>query len=213
MIALGWAPGGIAPPPPLAAVDLTQCALIAAAGEAAATPRDRLALQVACARALPSFLPLRPSDTVTLDEAISRSRVEAASIAARLADLAGRVQVTLCADWTASAPARPNVPSAGDGRDWLAARAARHAALADRRTELATVLRAALAARMAGPVQERPRPSGLQLDGLVDAAGVEAGLAALAGDLDCLGLRHPVRLTVTGPWPVLSFSDTARCAA
>jgi hypothetical protein len=213
MIALGWTVRDAAAPPLFTAVDLPQCAVIGVAGETAATPRDRLRLQVACARTLHAFLPLRPSDLVTLEEAAARARIEGAGLAARLADLAGRVQVTLSAEWTPSAPEERTAPRDDGGRRWLAARAAAHAALADRQANTASTLRAALSARMRGPVAERPHPRGLQLDGLVDASGVEDGLAALARDLVRLRLGHRAKLTVTGPWPVLSFADLPGRAA
>lgn len=212
MIALGWASRDAAAPPPFTAVDLPHCAVIAVDAEAAATPRDRLRLQVACARAFPAFLPLRPSDLVTRDEAAARARAEGAGLGARLAHLAGRVQVTISAEWTPLAPAQRTGPG-GDGRRWLAARAAAHAALSARRADIASALRAALSARMRGPVEERPHPWGLRIDGLVAASGVEDGLAALAGDLIHLRLGQPARLTVTGPWPVLSFTDPPGRAA
>lgn len=211
MIALGWTARGAVAPSRLKTVDQPHFATVATMERFAATPRDRIRLQVVCARALPTFLPLAPNWRVSLDGALDHACRRGDHISARLQDLRGLVQLSLRVDFRSAARASRHAEG-GTGRDWLAARALELRTHEAARIQVSTAVRAILCAWSPGRVKERHDLRGLQIDALVPtAASVELG--ALARDLRRVPGLGDATIVLTGPWPALSFTGTAGAGA
>jgi hypothetical protein len=203
MIALGWTLPGAAPPAPLRTVAMPDCAAVAAGTGEAADAWKRLRLQVMCARALPAFLPLAPRRGAGLEEAIAHARDEGPAIAARLAAVMGRAQITLRAAWDTE----PLPPVSDGGSRWLRARAARRAREEARAAAAAEELRAVLGQRW--PVAIAARDGGVRADALVEAGTAEKALADLARRLAGRAPLAGAKVSLTGPWPAFSFCGSA----
>jgi hypothetical protein len=202
VIALGWTFEAAEPPAPLKRLEAEGCAIVGVAGKAGGTARDRLRAQVSCVRVLPAFLPIAPDACVGADVALNHARQHGAVIAERLAALAGRAQISLCACW--DPPAGPH--AGATGRDWLCARAARLA----RDTERAAAVTAELRAVLGSWPVDVVRGSGqIRAHALVEADAVAATLRRVAEGLADRPALAGARLAATGPWPAFSFCRAA----
>jgi hypothetical protein len=203
MIALGWTIPGADPPAPLQTFGAPGCTVVAASDLDAADARERLRLQVLCARALPAFLPLAAQHRAGVEEALAHARGHGPDVAARLSALTGRAQITVRAAWEAAS----DRPDTGDPRGWLRARAARHAREEARAEAVAAELRALLEPRW--PMALATRNAAVQADALVEARAAGAVLAHLAKRLVASPALAGARVSLTGPWPAFSFCRAA----
>lgn len=209
MIALGWTAQGMIAPARFTMAGQPHCTTIAVAERDAATPRDRMRLQLDCARTLPAFLPLAPTLRMCLDEACDHGHRHGMSIATRLEALRGRVQISLRVLWPTEGQPAPQVEaSVPTGRDWLVARASGWRGTAARRARIAGGVRDALSTWSAGPVSERHDARGLQIDTLVPSRRV-SDLDTLGRALRCAPDLAGAALALSGPWPALSFASLA----
>lgn len=187
-----------APLAPLYILPVKGFALVAARCKLAALAQDRLRLQVLCSRTLPSFLPLAAREPVEPAAARAQLRDHGAAIAARLAALAGRRQITVHA--VPAAPVEQATTSGDPGRDWLRRRAARATDQAEAAADLNAILADFGDARVS-----RGRSD---LQGHVLLAPAASDDAALSGLTGCLSGRSALaawRVSVTGPWPPFAF--------
>jgi hypothetical protein len=199
MIALGWTFPGAEAPHPLRTVSAAGCAAVLAEEALAVAPRERLRLQVRCARSLPAFLPIAIRERAGLHDALDHAARAGPIIVARLAALAGLSQITLRAEWRQRAPPVP----AGPG--WLRARATRRAEDHARRAALAGELRMVLAQWAEAPVVVGRIGAGVLVHALVAAENAETTLVAVAEVLSTRPALRGLQLAVTGPWPVSAF--------
>lgn len=187
-----------APPAPLDILPMEGFALVAAQGSLAASARDRLGLQVLCSRTLPSFLPLAARESVEPATARAQLRDHGAAIAARLAALAGRRQITVHA--VPAAPVAQAMTCGNPGRDWLRRRAARAADQAEAAADLNAILSDFGDVRVS---RGRSDVHGHVL--LAPANADDAALSGLAGRLAGRSALAAWQVSVTGPWPPFAF--------
>jgi hypothetical protein len=204
MIALGWTLRGATAPEPAAVIDLADCAVVAAPASAGASPSGCLGLQVACARRLDAFLPMRPGARVPLDLAVDLGRRHGAAVAAGLEDLRGHVQLSLRAEMPVRGP--HDAARAEGGRLWLATRAARLAAEETCSEELAARLRRIRTNAVTRSAVERAGPGAMQLALLCRADAADAALDEIERMLARIRWPDGTRLALTGPWPALAFA-------
>jgi hypothetical protein len=186
---------------PLAPLDILPVkgfALVAARCKLAASGQDRLRLQVLCSRTLPSFLPLAAREPVEPAAARAQLRDHGVAIAARLAALAGRRQITVHA--VPAAPVAQATTSGDPGRDWLRRRAARAADQAEAAADLDAILSDFGDARV---YRGRSDLHGHVL--LAPANADDAALSGLAGRLAGQPGLAAWQVSVTGPWPPFAF--------
>jgi hypothetical protein len=204
VIALGWTVPDHEVAPPFETAAALSCAAVWTTGDRAASPLDRLRLQVLCARTLPSFLPLAAHHPARLEDALDMARRDGRRIAARLSALSGLVQLVARAEWAAPAPRSTD---ARGGRAWLRDRAARSAADAAGRAAVSEAFRAAFEPWARAPVVLSSARGGIQAAALVDARAADPAMAAVADELAARSSRSAGRLSVTGPWPAYSFCE------
>ncbi|MBF9029982.1 hypothetical protein HKCCE3408_06220 [Rhodobacterales bacterium HKCCE3408] len=182
MIALGITRAGAEAPGPCRTADAGPFALLLAHATDAASPRDRLALQIRAARILPALLPFAPRRAVDPGDARNWAQLQESAVLAALNRLAGTCQMTLDLRHDLPAPAQPGA--------WL-----RHRAVPDR-------ARAALARLPA--LRDVRLGSGGRIDLLVPSAP-ERDLAG--GIADCLATALPPGWSgrLTGPWAPSAF--------
>lgn len=194
MIVLGWT-GAALVPDRIATRDWQGLKVLTLPEEQAATPRARLAHQVALFLDGVSFLPVAPQTRLTLDAALG---LVSQALQDRLAALSGLAQMTLAMDPANPATGTLPVPAPADGRGYLAQRKARHDGAARIEADLADL------AGALDPIETRPGPGCAHL--LIPRHRV----AELASGLPALAHRHlstPGRLHVLGPWPPVAFAD------
>jgi hypothetical protein len=179
---------------PVAGLDLRPvCGLGVATAPHAdiATPRARLARQVACADALACFLPMSPASPTSFDVFAPWLEARSGDVAPLLPGLHGQRQLTLRLD---AVPRR-----APEGATWLRRRAAEcareHEAVADLETWCRR-LGATGTARDADPRVVHALCARKALPTII--AGLAGGGASAALD--------GWRVVVTGPWPVFAFA-------
>ncbi len=204
MIALGWTVPGHDVAPPLATAAALSCAAVWTTGDRAASPLERMQLQVLCARTLPSFLPVAALHPTRLEDALDLARRDGRRIAARLTAMRGHVQLVARAEWAPPPPPRSDTTG---GRAWLRDRAALSAADAAGRAAVAATLRSAVEPWAQEPVVLSCARGAVQAAVLVDASAAELAMAAVARELAARPSRSGARLSVTGPWPAYSFCD------
>ena len=204
MIALGWTPRGAAVPEIVTRIDLPGCAVVAVAVEDAASPAERLRLQVACLRRAETFLPVRPGSRLGLGDAVALGRRHGADLANRLADLRGLAQVSVRTAWVTRRT--PDENASGGGRAWLAARAKLRSEEEAVRRMIAEDLGRIVAACTQHSRLEEPRQTAVQVAALCPLNEVDRTLGAIERRLG--RSRWPVATDValTGPWPPLAFA-------
>jgi hypothetical protein len=170
-------------------------AIVTASGESVMTACDRLALQVAYARDLPSFLPFRPREPLRIEPALDRVERASADLTAKLRNCRGLVQFTL----VVTAPEPVDVV----GNTWLR----RRAAVAGQMSAGTAFLERRLGEIGAHVIRSDDRR------GFVHVVGAPT-IAERIRDVLAVGRlgrgKTPIdgfSIAVTGPWPVFALLD------
>ncbi|ETX15944.1 hypothetical protein OCH239_11830 [Roseivivax halodurans JCM 10272] len=204
MITLGWSRCSTALPMPCHCLDAGAVSLVVAADDKAARARDRMALQCACAAALPEFLPVAPGRAVTAGDALDWTAENASDLLRCLAALAGRVQATLFVE---KPEPIPGPRDAIDGAGWLRSRAERAQSHAADASDVTTTVRAALDPDI--PLRTRTGPRAILVDLLIERAAAPSILERLSLELShaSVGRRKRRVAMLAAPLPAYGFAD------
>ena len=196
---LGWTMDMAAPLPGVDLCPVSSVSVLLLKPEYGSDPRSVLRWQLRLFETGREFLPVAPSSTLHEREGIAFTEAHAVQIAAELAQIAGRAQLTVAMTWqgvdTAPAPA-------SNGQAWLRARRQTKAASDLRRQQAERFLADCTSA--GGQVSIRHRQNRVECDLLIPRNGWKAAVSRIK-TLAAGATADTGHLTVSGPWPPFSF--------